>query len=101
MNDNKFKKMSRQIIDVLTSWNGNPINIYKVENNNVNDRLLREGNILAVTYRLGERGEATIVSEYLGATDGNRSLRFQHPTKGEGYSLYVPYNNISSMEICN
>lgn len=86
--------MNRAIIDVLVSCKGNEVNIYDVENPNLSKGDLKEGSIYEVTYRLGERGRDTFTSKYLGATENFRSLRFEHPTKGDRYSIYVPFNNI-------
>lgn len=88
--------MTREVIDILVSYNGNPINIYEVKNENVDKDTLKEGCIYEVTYKFG-RGNERFTSKYLDATDNLRSLRFEHPTKGERYSIYVPFNNILSL----
>jgi hypothetical protein len=89
--------MSKVIIDTFVSFRGNEVNIYEVSNENVNKDSLKEGSIYEVTYKFGERGSETITSKYMDCTDSFRTLRFEHPTKGDRYSLHIPFNNILSI----
>ena len=86
--------MEKKIESTVISRHGNIINIYAVENPNVNKEMLRQSSTYEITYRFGANGEDTFLGEYIDCTEGMRSLIFIHSAKEDPRKIMVPTNNI-------
>lgn len=81
---------NRQVIEILKSESGLPINIYEVKNYK-----LSMGEMYHVDYKIGNSREE-FESRLVGATEGERTLIFNHPVL-VNKTIGIPNWNINKL----